>query len=91
MNTLHIELIERLNTAAQTAAEIHEADRKRVEELKYHLRELMKDLKEAERTARQSGNQYRKLARQIGVLAKRHNVTSIRYDMHSHTSRASIG
>ena len=88
MNTLHIELIERLNTAAQVAAEIHEADRKRVEELKCHLRELTKALREAERTARRSGDQYRKLNAQVWNMAKRFRVTSIQYSIHDGTSRA---
>ena len=88
MATLHIELIERLNTAAQTAAEIHEADRKHVAKLKYHLRELQKALREAERIARHSGNQYRKLNAQVMNMAKRCRVTSIQYNTQDGTSRA---
>ncbi len=88
MPSPHIELIERLNSAAQAAAEIHEADLKRIEELKCRLRELMKDLKEAERIARHSGNQYRKLNAQVGNMAKQYHVTSIQYNVQDGTSRA---
>ena len=83
-----IELIERLNSAAKTAEEIHQADTKRVEELRYHARELQKALREAMRIARKSGIQARKLNAQVWDMAKKQRIISIQYNPDDATSHA---
>jgi hypothetical protein len=93
--TWHLELVERLHTAAYAAEQIAESDKLRVAELKAQLkariRNAQQEIREAERIARKSKTQFDKLYRQVWNLAKKHNVTSILYDSGTHTSRASIG
>ncbi len=88
MPSPHIELIVRLHSAALAAADIHEADLKQVVDLRYRVYELKKALREAERIARKSGDQFRKLNAQVANMAKRHRVTSIQYNTQDGTSRA---
>ena len=90
-DTWELELVERLHTAAYAAEQINAADMQHVAEIKARIREMKRDLRQAESAARKSANQFRQLLNQVWNLAKRHNVTSIRYDGGSHTSRASIG
>lgn len=83
-DTWELELIERLHTAAYAAEQIAVADER-------HVATLKRELRQAESAAKKSATQYRKLNAQVWKLAKKHGVTSIRYDGGSHTSRASIG
>ena len=89
--TWEMELIERLHTAAYAAEQICIEDKRRVDEMKACLKAAQRELRTAERNAKKSASQFHKLFAQVWNLAKRHNVTSIRYDGGSHTSRASIG
>ena len=93
--TWHLELVERLHTAAYAAEQIYLEDKRRADELKAHMKVCLKaaqqEIREAERIAKKSKTRFAKLSSQVWDLAKRHNVTSIRYDGDMHTSRASIG
>lgn len=91
MHLPYIELIERLHTAAYAAEEIRDADMRHVADLKSRIRDLKRDLRNAESAARKSGTRFRRLYSQVWDLAKKHGVTSIRYDIQDRTSRASIG
>ena len=89
--TWEMELIERLHTAAYAAEQIAEVDKRNVATIKARIKELQRDLRQAESAARKSANQCQRLYNQVWNLARKHNVTSIRYDIQDHTSRASIG
>jgi hypothetical protein len=86
-----LELVERLHTAAYAAEQIAESDKRNVAAIKHAILEMKRDLRRAESAAKKSETQFRKLFDQVWRLAKKHNVTAIRYDMQNHTSRASIG
>ena len=86
-----LELVERLNTAAYAAEQIAESDKRNVATIKSHMRDLQRDLRNAEIAARKSKTQFAKLYSQVWDLAKKQGVTSIRYDIQDHASRASIG